>query len=170
VNNNFGINTAQTDSAGLPLIGATVPGDPGFTLQGSGVFFANSNTVMTGGPSAVTVLSATGDFAATGLQMKLDAVDGGVAGSVGSDGKFLAQAASNASITISYAGGTSQVLTATGINSDTISGVGTSAGIVLTLANPGTVTSGDIFTITESAALTFQVGANAGQTTLLNID
>ena len=67
-------------------------------------------------------------------------------------------------------GGTT--LSAVGINSDTLVGLATTAGMVITLANPGSLVGGanDVLTMSENATLQFQVGANANQTIGLNID
>ena len=71
--------------------------------------------------------------------------------------------ASNAVVTISTGAGTIRI-TATGINSDQIIGTGLASGLVMTLASPGNMTSGDSFRVAQNASLQFQVGANANQT------
>jgi flagellin len=129
------------------------------------------NGALSGGPTAVSVLGATGDFATSGLCMQLMT---GKQGSVATTGKFVSgQAASNAAITLGGSGWT-QIITATGINSDQIVGAGTSAGIVITLSDPSnlSVTGGDIINVQQNAggSLKFQVGANAGQTIGLALD
>ncbi len=68
-------------------------------------------------------------------------------------------------------GGTT--LTGTGLNSDILSGLATTAGLVITLTNPGNIVNNgaqDTFTVSENSALQFQVGANANQTIGLVID
>jgi len=124
-----------------------------------------------GGPTAVSVLGATGDFATSGLYMQL--LSAGKQGAIATTGKFVVGAASNAAITISGSGW-SQMITATGINSDQIQGAGTTAGIVITLTDPSklSATGGDIIQVQQNAggSLQFQVGANAGQTVSLSMD
>src|SRR5579862_8606488 len=88
VNNNFGINTAVGSAT-------TFPGELGTTVNGT--FFA-PGTIFSGGPTAASVLTATGDFATTGLCMQFMT---GSTGAVASNGKFVPGVASNAQITIS---------------------------------------------------------------------
>ena len=162
VNNNFGINTGT---------GLVITGPSAVTVVDNGHTFAQG-TVFTGGPEAVTVSGATGDFATTGLCMQFQSGGAAKSGSVSStNNTFYAVTASNATITIKTQAGSSQVLTATGINSDTFSGVGITDGLVITLqSNLGTLATGDTFTVTQNAGLQFNVGANANQTISLRID
>jgi flagellin len=139
------------------------------TVINNGVTF-QAGTVFTGGPQAVTVANATGDFATTGLCMQFTSAGVAKTGSIGSTGTFLASAASNAVITITAGGGQTVTLTATGLNSDQIAGGGVAAGIVITLQSPGAVSTGDHFSVVQNAALQFQVGANANQAVAIEID
>jgi flagellin len=118
------------------------------------------NGAASGGPTAVTVSAATGDFATSGLCMQFNTAAAS-AGSVGTNGTFSTASASNAMITVN-----GQVLTATGINSDMVVGSGTTAGLVITLTNPGHLqaTGGDVFNVIQNNALVYHVGANEGQT------
>jgi flagellin len=120
------------------------------------------NGTMSGGPTAVTVSAATGDFATSGLCMRFGSA---IAGSVGTNGTFTNAPASNATITIN-----GQVLTATGINSDQIEGSGTTAGLVFILADPASIQGGDAFSVVQNNPLKFQIGANAQQTINLVVD
>lgn len=64
-------------------------------------------------------------------------------------------------------------LWATGINSDVVTGLGTTAGLVITLADPGNLDFSaaiETLSVSENTALQFQVGANANQTIGLAID
>ena len=182
VNNYFGLQTGT----GLVLNG---PG--AVTVVNNGVTFAQG-TVFTGGAQAVTVANATGDFATTGLCMQFTTA--GMAGSVGTSGTFSTALADNAVIAIGLIGaalgnGRYTVVTATGLNSDQIAGAGLSAGIEITLENPGNLnevpygTAGDTFdldgdfddligtfNVVQNQRLQFQVGANANQTVSLLID
>ncbi|SRR5581483_1986313 len=157
VNNNFGINTALALTSAAP--GATSV----LIAGGLGGSFP-AGTILTGGPTLVTTFNATGDFSLSGLCMGFNSTHA-VAGHIGTNGLFASGVASNASITINGV-----VMTALGINSDTIQGAGSTAGLVITLANPGNLTSGDIFTVTQNSPFTFHVGANAGQTLSLIVD
>ncbi|HLG73300.1 MAG TPA: flagellin [Chloroflexota bacterium] len=157
VNNYFGINT----STGLVLTGPTA-----VTVVDNGVTYPQG-TVFTGGPEAVTVANATGDFSTSGLCMQFTTA--GKQGSISSTGTFQTVEASNATITISTIGGSS-LMTATGLNSDQISGTGLAAGIVITLQSPGVVSTGDVFKVVQNNALQFQVGANANQEVAIEID
>src|SRR5712692_5650670 len=158
VNNYFGINTGT----GLVLSG---PG--AVTVTDNGITYAQG-TVFTGGPEAVTVANATGDFATSGLCMQFTTA--GQVGSVGTASTFSLATASNAVVTISTSGGGSVTVTATGLNSDQVAGAGLAAGIVLTLESPGNVSTGDNFSVKQNAALQFQVGANANQTVAIELD
>ena len=166
VNNFFGLNTGT----GLTLTGPTAVTvvDPG-----TGTTFAKG-TVFTGGAESVSVSAATGDFSTTGLCMQFQSGSAAVkTGSVsGLTGSFTSGGtAANAVVSVTTAGGgAATLLTATGLNSDTISGVGTYAGVQITLANPGNLASGNTFTVSENASLQYQVGANANQTIGLRID
>jgi flagellin len=126
------------------------------------------NGTNSGGPTAVSVLGATGDFATSGLCMQLMT---GKQGSIATTGKFSTAGASNAAITFTGFGW-SQSITATGVNSDQVEGAGTSAGIVITLTDPSKLKSGDIIKTTQNASggFKFQVGANSGQTVSLALD
>ena len=159
VNNNFGINTAAGKGAAAP--GATTV----MIAGGLGGSFP-AGTILTGGPTLVTTLNATGDFSTSGLCMGFNSTRA-IAGHVGTNGLFASGSASNASVTIN-----GSVITATGINSDVISGAGSAAGIVITLANPGNLSSGDKFSVQQNGGgtLQFQVGANAGQTVGVVLD
>ncbi|HUZ77306.1 MAG TPA: flagellin, partial [Chloroflexota bacterium] len=89
----------------------------------------------------------------------------------GQTGLFSSGIAKNAVVSVTTSGGgAAQLLTATGLNSDTISGVGTYAGLQITLANPGQLASGNTFSVSQNASLQYQVGANANQTISLRID
>ncbi|HLY66044.1 MAG TPA: flagellin, partial [Chloroflexota bacterium] len=162
VNNNFGINSS---------IGTDVAG-PGATKQIVNGQVFPAGTVFSGGPAAASVLSANGDFATTGLCMQF--MTKGVIGTIASSGTFIRGFASNAQITIQGTLGSGQILTSTGINSDQIVGSGSTAGLVITLVNPGQLSykAGDLFTVKQngSAGLQFQIGANAGQTVSLALD
>ena len=157
VNNYFGVNTGT----GLVLSG---PG--AVTVVDNGITYPQG-TVFTGGPEAVTVANATGDFGTTGLCMQFTTA--GQVGSVDSTGTFQAVTASNAVVTISTQAG-SVTITATGLNSDTISGTGLASGVVITLETPGTLSTGDSFFVKQNASLQFQVGANANQTVSIELD
>ncbi|HEY8745417.1 MAG TPA: flagellin, partial [Chloroflexota bacterium] len=145
--------------------------------KGYGIFantVGGANGDNTTGEKAVSVQSATGDFGAgLGLAMNFG---GGTSASVDAAGAVVTGAnGSNAvlSVTVTPAGGASTgavTLTATGANSDTLSGVGQAAGMLITLNDPGVTPGGDLFTVTQNAALQFQVGANANQTIGLNIN
>src|SRR5712691_903409 len=160
VNNYFGVQTGT----GLVLSG---PG--AVTVTDNGVTYAQG-TVFTGGPEAVTVANATGDFATSGLCMQFTTAGVAQPGSLNSNGVFQAVTASNAVVTISTSGGGSVTITATGLTSDQISGAGLASGIVLTLQSPGTLSTGDSFTVKQNASLQFQVGANANQTVAIELD
>jgi flagellin len=140
VNNYFGVNTGT----GLVLSG---PG--AVTVTDNGITYAQG-TVFTGGPEAVTVANATGDFATSGLCMQFTTA--GQVGSVGTASTFSLATASNAVVTISTSGGGSVTVTATGLNSDQVAGAGLAAGIVLTLESPGNVSTGDNFSVKQDAA------------------
>src|SRR5581483_6753271 len=159
VNNNFGINTLY--AKGVAGAGATTV----LIAGGLGGSFP-AGSILTGGPTLVTTVQATGDFSNTGLCMGFNS-SRAFAGHVGTNGLFASGNAVNASITLN--GG---VVTATGINSDQISGAGSSAGLVITLASPGNLSSSDKFFVIENSGgtLQFQVGANAHQTIGLVID
>src|SRR5581483_5934220 len=77
VNNNFGLNTGT---------GLVITGPSAATVVDNGTTFAQG-TVFTGGPEAVTVSGATGDFATTGLCMQFQsggaAKTGAVSGTTG---------------------------------------------------------------------------------------
>jgi flagellin len=156
-NNYFGINTGT----GLVLTG---PG--AVTVVDNGITYPQG-TVFTGGPEAVTVTNATGDFATTGLCMQFTTA--AQVGQIGTDGTFWLGAGSNAVVTISTQAG-SVTVTATGLNSDKVAGTGLAAGIVLTLESPGVLTTGDTFFVKQNAALQYQVGANANQTVSIELD
>ncbi|HLG70684.1 MAG TPA: flagellin, partial [Chloroflexota bacterium] len=161
VNNNFGINTGT---------GLVITGPSAVTVVDNGHTFAQG-TVFTGGPEAVTVSGATGDFATSGLCMQFQSGGVAISGSVsGTNGVFTNVTASNAAITIKTQAGTSVVLTATGINSDYIQGSGVADGLVLTLSSPGDLSTGDTFTVVQNSSLQYHVGANANQTISLRID
>ena len=161
VNNNFGINTGT---------GLVITGPNAVTVVDNGHTFAQG-TVFTGGPEAVTVSGATGDFATSGLCMQFQSGGVAISGSVsGTNGVFTNVTASNAAITIKTQAGTSVVLTATGINSDYIQGSGVADGLVLTLSSPGDLSTGDTFTVVQNSSLQYHVGANANQTISLRID
>ena len=159
VNNNFGLQTGT----GLVL---AAPG--AVSVVNNGHTFA-PGTVFTGGPQAVTVANATGDFSTTGLCMNFTSATA-QPGSIGTNGTFQAIAASNAVLTIQDAALGQSVLTATGLNSDQIAGAGFTSGIVITLQSPGALSTGDDFTVKQNASLQFQVGANANQTVAIEID
>jgi flagellin len=94
-----------------------------------------------------------------------------ISGTGAKAGQFQAVTATNAVISISGSGGEPATnLTAGGLNSDTVSGAGAYAGLVITLASPGNLQGSDNFTVTENASLQFQVGANANQTIGLRMD
>src|SRR5712692_3647150 len=156
-NTYYGINTGT----GLVLSG---PG--AVTVVDNGITYAKG-TVFTGGPEAVTVANATGDFGTSGLCMQFTTA--GLVGSVNTDGTFQAVTASNSVVTISTQAG-STTITATGLNSDLISGTGMTSGVVLTLQSPGSMSTGDSFTVKQNASLQFQVGANANQTVSIELD
>ena len=160
VNNNFGLNTGT---------GLVTTGPNAITVVDNGHTFTQG-TVFTGGPEAVTVSGATGDFSTTGLCMQFGTTATQTGSVSGTNGLFKAQAASNANVTIQDQAGASQILTATGINSDTISGIGIADGLVVTLSSPGNLSTGDTFTVTQNASLQFHVGANSNQTIGLRID
>ncbi|MDE3074815.1 MAG: hypothetical protein KGJ86_05255, partial [Chloroflexota bacterium] len=141
-NNNYGINTTGSTVGGIANFGAN-----------------------TSGATSVSILSETGDFDTTGLAMKFGSVS---TGSINAGGTFAGGVtAVNSQLIV---GGTT--LTGTGINADVMTGLATTAGLVITLANPGSVQGGsaDSFSISQNATLLFQVGANASQTIGLNID
>jgi flagellin len=159
VNNYFGVNTGT---------GQVITGPGAVTVVDNGITYAQG-TVFTGGPEAVTVSAATGDFGTAGLCMQFSTAATQV-GSVGTAGTFGLATASNAVVTISTIGGGSATVTAIGFNSDQVNGSGVAAGLVLTLGSPGNMSTGDTFTVKQNSALQFQVGANANQTISLQID
>jgi flagellin len=157
-NNYFGINTGT---------GLVITGPGAVTVVDNGITYPQG-TVFTGGPEAVTVSAATGDFSTTGLCMQF--ATAAQVGQIGTDGTFWLGAGSNAVVTISTPGGGSATVTATGFNSDVIKGTGAAAGLVITLSSPGNLTTGDTFVVKQNSALQFQVGANSNQTINLAID
>jgi flagellin len=105
------------------------------------------------------------------LKMKFNA--GVLTGNVNGAGVFTnGTAAKNAVIKMvsGAAGAPTVTMTATGVNSDVVSGVGPYAGLVLTLADPGNLTGNDRFSVVENAALQYHVGANASQSIALRIN
>ncbi len=159
VNNYFGVNTGT---------GQVITGPGAVTVVDNGITYPQG-TVFTGGPEAVTVSAATGDFGTAGLCMQFSTAAAQV-GSVGTAGTFGLATASNAVVTISTIGGGSATVTAIGFNSDQVNGSGVASGLVLTLGSPGNMSTGDTFTVKQNSALQFQVGANANQTISLQID
>jgi flagellin len=166
VNNFFGINTGTGQVIGGASAVTTVDAVTGFT--------APQGTVFTGGPEVVSISAATGDFATTGLCMQFNAGSAALTyGNVNNSGVYTSgTAATNAVVQIqsSASGAPTVNVTATGVNSDTVSGTGAYAGLVITLASPGNIQGSDKFSVTENASLQFQVGANANQTIGLRID
>jgi flagellin len=165
VNNYFGINTGTGAVTTGPNAVTVVDASTGFT--------APQGTVFSGGPELVSVSASTGDFATTGLCMQFgSASTGHIISTTGTTyGQFTTGAATNAVITVQGSGGqAATALTAGGLNSDTVSGTGAYAGLVITLASPGNLQGSDSFTVTENSSLQFQVGANANQTIGLRMD
>ena len=125
-----------------------------------------SSTVNATGVNAVTVANSTGDFGATGLSLLLTTASA-MSGAIISGTFASGSTASNAVVMLtSSAGGvpTPATVTATGLNSDTVTGSGLATGLTITLSNPGVLTGGDLIAVTQNAALQMQIGANAGQT------
>jgi flagellin len=160
VNNFFGINTGT---------GQVITGPDAVTVVDNGQTF-RKGTVFTGGPEAVTVKGATGDFATTGLCMQFSSATTQVGQVSGTNGVFSAGTATNATLTITTAAGGTIGLVAQGLNSDIVNGAGIAGGIVLTLSTPGNLSSNDTFTVKQNSALQYHVGANANQTISLEIN
>jgi len=129
---------------------------------------AGSSNANLLGPQAVTATNVTGDFANSGLSLNFA---GGSAGAVSlTTATFTAgTTVVNASMVIDGSTLTA-ISTTAGGNADTLNGLGSTAGLVITLANPGNLSKTDTISVTQNATLQFQVGANFSQTIGLNID
>jgi flagellin len=136
-------------------------------------------------PAQVNVSGMSGDFAAGGqfeFTSGSSSTPGAVftptaqQGSVDASGTFTDNPTSiggaSGVIQVTTGGGSVSLVTASGINADTIQGSGDLAGITITLGNPGVFTGGDTFTVTQSSTgpLEFQTGPNSGDTTKFAID
>jgi len=169
-----------------PATGAYNNGNPaGFPP----VLIANkdwgSNDPLVGspqGPNSVAIISASGDFADTGLQIGFFASGINLSYQFAMDANGVQQGlvAANAQIQINDPNGASEILVAQGPHSDTFYGGGGSAGITITVTDPGTLTTTPFafvplvgtnsFTVKQSGSLQMHVGANANQTIGLSID
>jgi flagellin len=151
----------QVDASGVGVT-MTVDGSSGGRILIYNNNFGLNTTSNLQGPTAVSVSGASGDFATTGLKMGFGTAK---SGHVTSTNGFATGAASNATVTIN---GT--LITATGVNGDQVVGVGTLAGLVITLSNPSSITGNDSFKVVQNSALHFQIGADASQTMQLTLD
>jgi len=142
--------------------------NPGYVLIVNKNYGSYDPTLNPEGPQAVNVLSATGDFDTSGLAMDFTF---GFADNIDLRGQMLGGAALNATIRILNPGGSSQILTGRGANSEHIIGSGQTSGISFTLVDPGFIVNGntflivssDGFVVTQNPNVRFHVGANADQ-------
>jgi len=134
------------------------------------------------GPNSVNVLSATGDFADTGLQMGFFVGGNNFSYQFAMDSSGVQRSliADNAEIQINDPNGDSQVLIASGPKGDTFTGGGSSAGLTISVSDPGNLTTtpfafvapagNNSFSVAQHGALQFHVGANAYQTVAMSLD
>ena len=152
---------SQVNDAGLGVTASINTGTNKYQIISNnfGVKGAGANAVTNPtGPQLITATGSDTDFGSAGAALGLVPNGGGT--TTGSN-------PNNAQI--SFGGALNVPLT--GLNTDQFAGTGVVAGVSFQIIDPGAITPNlDSITVTQNAALEFQVGANSGQTISLEVD